>query len=63
VNQQANSVASIWLIDVTSPSGYLKVRELSAGPRIRGIAWMPDGRSFLVGLHDWTSDIVLLDRK
>jgi hypothetical protein len=36
--------------------------ELSTGPRIRGVAWTPDGRSLIVGKHDdASSDIVVIE--
>ena len=40
---------------------FRKVMELPPGPRIRGIAWAPDGTSLIIGKHDATSDIGLVD--
>jgi hypothetical protein len=37
--------------------------EFPPGPRIRGIAWTPDGSALVYGKHDWTSDIVLMQRE
>jgi hypothetical protein len=31
-------------------------------PRIRGVTWTRDGSTFIIGKHDSTSDIVLLDQ-
>jgi hypothetical protein len=36
--------------------------ELPVGPRIRGLAWARDGSALVIGQHDTTSDIVLLDQ-
>ncbi|HSL69623.1 MAG TPA: hypothetical protein VK864_05235, partial [Longimicrobiales bacterium] len=62
VRQQANAATSIWIVDPESAQPYTLLTDLPAGPRIRGIAWTPDGKALIVGKHDWTSDIVLLDR-
>jgi hypothetical protein len=35
--------------------------DLPMGPRIRGIAWAPDGSALIIGKHDAASDIVLMD--
>jgi hypothetical protein len=35
--------------------------ELPAGPRIRGIAWTSDGAFVIIGHHDMTSHIVVID--
>jgi eukaryotic-like serine/threonine-protein kinase len=40
---------------------YQKLLELPPAPRIRGMSWTPDGRSLIVGKHDATSDIVLIE--
>ncbi len=61
--QNANAPASIWLVtpsNVSSP--YRKVLDLTGGARMRGLAWTRDGSALLVGLHDTTSDVVLLDQ-
>jgi Tol biopolymer transport system component len=60
--QQANATASIWLVDVSSASPPVKLIDLGIGPRIRGFAWTRDGKALIVGKHDWTSDIVLMDQ-
>jgi Tol biopolymer transport system component len=62
VRQPATSAASIWIVDPESAQPYTLLTDLPAGPRIRGITWTPDGKALIVGKHDWTSDIVLLDR-
>jgi Tol biopolymer transport system component len=60
-NQQANATASIWIMDPQSPVPYVKLIDLGIGPRIRGFSWTRDGKALIVGKHDWTSDIVLMD--
>jgi Tol biopolymer transport system component len=62
VSQNANAPASIWLLEPAAVAPqYRKLVELPPGPRIRGVAWTPDGRSLIVGKHDATSDIVLIE--
>jgi Tol biopolymer transport system component len=61
VNQQANATASIWIMDPNAASPFVKVIDLGIGPRIRGFTWTRDGKALIVGKHDWTSDIVLMD--
>jgi Tol biopolymer transport system component len=62
VSQNTNLPAAIWTIapDEEHPA-YRKVVELPPGPRIRGITWTADGSALIVGKHDWTSDVVLMD--
>jgi serine/threonine protein kinase len=36
--------------------------ELAPGPRIRGIAWTRDGSAVIVGRHETSSHIVMLDQ-
>jgi hypothetical protein len=62
VSQNTNLPAAIWTIapDAEHPV-YRKVIELPLGPRIRGITWTADGSALIVGQHDWTSDVVLMD--
>jgi Tol biopolymer transport system component len=62
VQQQANATASIWLMDAYSASPPMKLIDLGIGPRIRGFAWTHDGTALIIGKHDWTSDIVLMDQ-
>jgi Tol biopolymer transport system component len=62
VRQQAGSPASIWLLDPASPTPYTQLIEFPPGPRIRGLTWTSDGQALIVGRHDWTSDIVLMDQ-
>ena len=61
VRQQANSPAEIWLLELEAAQPYTKLVEFPPGPRIRGITWTADGSGIIIGKHDWTSDIVLLD--
>jgi len=62
VQQQANATASIWIMDADSPSPPVKLIDLGIGPRIRGFTWTHDGTALIIGKHDWTSDIVLMDQ-
>jgi WD40 repeat protein len=62
VSQNANAPASIWLIEPAAAAPqFRKLVELPPGARIRGVAWTPDGRSLIVGKHDATSDVVLIE--
>jgi Tol biopolymer transport system component len=62
VSQNTNLAAAIWTLTLDEErAAYRKIAELPLGPRIRGVAWMPDGSALLIGHHDWTSDIVLMD--
>ena len=47
---------------VVFASSLTKLVDLPAGPRIRGITWTRDG-ALVIGKHDWTSDIVLMERQ
>ena len=60
-SQNANAATSIWLADPDAAIPFRKLVELPIGPRIRGITWAADG-SLIVGQHDATSDIVLMDQ-
>jgi Tol biopolymer transport system component len=62
VSQNANAAASIWIVDPESATPFRKLVELPVGPRIRGLAWARDGSALVIGQHDTTSDIVLLDQ-
>ena len=60
--QNSNLPASVWLIEPAAPNAtYRKIVELAPGPRIRGMAWLPDNSGLIIGKHDTTSDIVLID--
>jgi Tol biopolymer transport system component len=61
-NQNTNTAASLWLIEPETPNAtFRKLAQLAPGPRIRGMAWTPDGSTLIIGKHDWTSDIVLME--
>ena len=62
VSQNSNAMASIWIVDPESSTPFRKLAELPVGPRIRGVAWTRDGAALIIGQHDTTSDIVLLDQ-
>jgi len=62
VNQQSNATASIWIMDLQT-AHFEKLLDLGIGPRIRGVTWTRDGKALIIGKHDWTSDIVLMDQK
>ena len=62
VEQSANNTTRIWLIHPGQPQLSTRLVELQAA-RIRGIAWTADGSAIVYGKHDWTSDIVLMQRE
>jgi serine/threonine protein kinase/Tol biopolymer transport system component len=62
VSQNTNLPAAVWTITPDDErSTYRKIVELPMGPRIRGISWTADGAALILGQHDWTSDVVLMD--
>jgi eukaryotic-like serine/threonine-protein kinase len=61
VREQANSPSEIWLLELEGAQPYTKLVTFPPGPRIRGITWTADGSGIIIGEHDWTSDILLLD--
>jgi eukaryotic-like serine/threonine-protein kinase len=60
-SQNTNVASSIWLADPDAAVPFRKLVDLPIGPRIRGITWASDG-SLIMGQHDATSDIVLMDQ-
>ncbi len=63
VAQNTNAPASIWIVDPDARGNpYRRLIELPIGPRIRGITWTRDGSAIVIGKHDTTSDIVLMDQ-
>jgi len=62
VEQSANNPTRIWLIDPEHPQPITRLAELQ-GARVRGVTWAPDGSAIVYGKHDWTSDIVLMQRE
>jgi TolB protein len=62
LSQPASSPSSIWIVDPENPNPYSLLIELPAGPRIRGLSWTRDGSAVIVGKHETSSDIVLLDQ-
>jgi Tol biopolymer transport system component len=62
VSQPSNGTATIWIVDPQAQQPYSPLIELPPGPRVRGITWTADGSAVIIGKHDWTSDIVLIDR-
>jgi Tol biopolymer transport system component len=62
VSQNTNLAAAIWIVDPESPTPFRKLVQLPVGPRIRGVAWTRDGAALIIGQHDATSDIVVLDQ-
>jgi Tol biopolymer transport system component len=62
VEQSANNPTRIWLADPEHPQRIARLAELQ-GARVRGITWAPDGNAIVYGKHDWTSDIVLMQRE
>ncbi|MEQ1912198.1 MAG: hypothetical protein ABMA15_25485 [Vicinamibacterales bacterium] len=64
MSQNTNTNASIWLIEPGAPHPeFTKMIDLPPAPRIRGMAWTPDGSAIVLGKHDLTSDIVLLEMR
>lgn len=62
VSQNTNLPSALWTITPDEPgAAFRRVIQLPLGPRIRGITWLSDSTSLLIGMHDWTSDIVLMD--
>ena len=61
VRQPTNSAADIWVTEPGVDHQYTKVMEFPPGPRVRGISWTRDGTQLIIGRHDWTSDIVLIE--
>jgi hypothetical protein len=49
------------MVDLAAEQPDTKLVELPVGPRIRGVTWSKDGNQIIIGKHDWTSDIVLID--
>jgi Tol biopolymer transport system component len=62
VSQPSNGSASIWIVDPQASQPYSRLQDLPPGPRVRGITWTRDGNALIIGKHDWTSDILLIDR-
>ena len=62
VEQSANNPTRIWLADPEHPKPIARLAELQ-GARVRGVTWAPDGNAIVYGKHDWTSDIVLMQRE
>jgi len=60
-SQNTNLPASLWLVDPEASIPFRKLVELPPGPRIRGVTWTRDGSALIIGQHDASSDIVLLD--
>src|SRR5262249_50234338 len=52
VNQPGSGSPTVWLVEPEAANPYKRLAEFSGGPRIRGIAWTPDGKSLVVGKHD-----------
>jgi hypothetical protein len=62
VSQNTNLPSALWTITPDEPgAAFRRVIQLPLGPRVRGITWLSDSPSLLIGMHDWTSDIVLMD--
>jgi len=62
VRQPTNTEASIWIVEPDTLDPYRKLIEFPTGPRIRGLTWTRDGSALIIGKHETTSDIVLLDQ-
>ncbi len=53
---------SLWIGEPSDPVPFRKLIDLTSSAHLRGIAWAPDGRSFLVGVEARSGDIVLMDK-
>ena len=62
VSQNTNAPTSIWIFEPDAGTSFRKLAEFPFGPRIRGMTWTRDGSALVIGQHDTTSDIVVLDR-
>jgi Tol biopolymer transport system component len=62
VSADTAQATSVWIVDPDAATPYRKLIELAPGPRIRGIAWTRDGSAVIVGRHETSSHIVMLDQ-
>jgi Tol biopolymer transport system component len=62
IEQQANLTTRVWLVEPNQKQPYTMLMEFPPGPRVRGLTWTPDGSAVIMGKHDWTSDIVLMQQ-
>jgi eukaryotic-like serine/threonine-protein kinase len=62
LSQGANAPSSIWLVEPDDPTPYRMLIEFPPGPRVRGMTWTRDGSALIIGKHETSSDIVLLDQ-
>jgi Tol biopolymer transport system component len=62
IEQQANLPTKVWLVEPNQKQPYTLLMEFPTGPRVRGLTWTPDGSAVIMGKHDWTSDIVLMQQ-
>jgi Tol biopolymer transport system component len=53
---------SVWIVDPDAAAPYRKLIDLPAGPRIRGVTWTRDGSAVIVGKHETSSHVVMLDQ-
>ncbi len=62
IEQAVSLPTRVWLVEPNQKQPYTLLMELPVGPRVRGLTWTPDGSAVILGKHDWTSDIVLMQR-
>jgi hypothetical protein len=62
IEQQANLPTRVWLVEPNQKQPYTLLMEFPPGPRVRGLTWTPDASAVIMGKHDWTSDIVLMQQ-
>jgi len=62
ISADTASPTSVWIVDPDAARPYRQLIELPPGPRIRGITWTRDGSAVIVGTHETSSHIVMLDR-
>jgi hypothetical protein len=52
----------VWIIEPNNPVPYKKLMDLPAGVFLRGLTWVSDGSSIIVGRYCWSGDIFLAER-
>ena len=62
IEQQAQLPTRVWLVEPNQKQPYTLMMEFPSGPRVSGLTWTPDGSAVIMGKHDWTSDIVLMQQ-
>ena len=61
VSVNANTAATIWIIEPNAQSPLYKLVDLPVTVRPRGVTWTADGSSLVIAYQEPISDIVLFD--